>query len=88
MKTTAILILAAIGLTACVQPQTPVESLAVDAVRLQPASGPLPPEVEARLPADVPLSDVLTADGCYYYRSGGVVRNVESGVPNVPFCAG
>ena len=53
------------------------------------ANAPLPPEVEANLPADVPARDVLVQDGCFYFLyEGKVFPLTQPETPKQPICAG
>ncbi|MGH1577783.1 hypothetical protein [Planktotalea sp.] len=54
-------------------------------------SGPLPALVEQNLPADIPASDVLVKDGCFFYLYEGQVfqlLNGNSGAAGLPICIG
>lgn len=58
------------------------------------ANAPLPPEVEAAIPADLAITNVVVRDGCFYTFVDNKIEPVVSeamrvaGSPNQPFCAG
>ncbi|MEP5151822.1 hypothetical protein [Planktotalea sp.] len=54
-------------------------------------SGALPALVEQNLPADVPASDVLVKDGCFYYLYEGKAYKMtqsSGGAKGLPICIG